>query len=261
MPVSSPFPLYHATRAACPVSLAGASPSSRSNGSRSRTAHYTLSRLGVFMLQWSPDLEDPGIRTPRRVPFPSASDRGKMSQEYEPSVRSEAADRSPAAMQSPSAPSGDGDAGPRDREPSPGSSEERAAAMFDRIAEYIEEVRTSIRIDVSDHVYTRCMAELRSLRERRFDRVTQSLENLRALIYELHARLVLVKDSRFASLEPSGQGRPERPNSARRPDDRTSHRRNSSVRSRTSPPSSTPPVGVPVTWNVPCPKGYPVPPR
>ena len=37
--------------------------------------------------------------------------------------------------------------------------------------------------------------------------------------------------------------------------------RSSWVRSRTSPPSSTPPVGAPVTWNVPWPKGYPVPPR
>ena len=50
--------------------------------------------------------------------------------------------------------------------------------MYERIAEYIEEVRTSVRIDVSDHVYQRCMDELRSLREGRFDRVTQSLENL-----------------------------------------------------------------------------------
>ena len=154
--------------------------------------------------------------------FPSAPDRVEMSQDYEPSIRSEAADPSPAAMQVPSAPSGDGDAGPRDREPSPGSSEEQAAAMFDRIAEYIEEVRTSLRIDVSYAVYNRCMNELRSLREGRFDRVTQSLENLRALIDELHSRLVLVEDSRFASPEPSGQGRPERLTSARRPKDRAS---------------------------------------
>ena len=174
------------------------------------------------MLQWSPDLEDPGVRTPRRLPFPSASDRVEMSQEYGPSVRSKAADPSPATMQSPSAPSGDGDAGPRDREPSPGSSEETEAAMFDRITEYIEEVRTSLQIDVSDHLYTRCMAELRSLREGRFDRVTQSLENFRALIDELHSRLVLVEDSRFASPEPTGQGRPERPTSPRRPEERAS---------------------------------------
>ena len=125
-------------------------------------------------------------------------------------------------MQSPSSPSGDGDAGPRGCEPLPGSSEERAAGMFDRIAEYIEEVRTSLRINVSDHVYARYMAELRSLREGRFDRVTQSLENLRALIDKLHSRLVLVEDSCFASPGPSGQGRPERPTPARRPEDRTS---------------------------------------
>ena len=138
-----------------------------------------------------------------KTSFPSASDRVGMSQDYEPSICSEAADPSPAAMQSPSATSGDGDTGPRDREPSPGSSEESAAAMFDSITEYIEEVRTSLRIDVSDHVYTRCMAELRSLREGRFDRVTQSLENLRALIHELHWRLVLVEDSHLASPGPS----------------------------------------------------------
>ena len=44
--------------------------------------------------------------------------------------------------------------------------------MYERIAEYIEDVQTSLRIDVSDHVYRRCMDELRSLREGRFDRVT-----------------------------------------------------------------------------------------
>ena len=94
--------------------------------------------------------------------------------------------------------------------------------MFDRTSEYIEEVRTSLRIDVSDHVYTRCMSELCSLREGRFDRVTQFLENLRALIDELHSRLVLVEESHLAAPGPSGQGRPERPTPARRPEDRTS---------------------------------------
>ena len=218
---SSPaFALCHATWARFPVPLAvGPHRLPVRTGSRGRAAHYTLSRLGMFMLQWYLDLEDPGVRTPRRIPFASASDRVEMSQDYEPSIRSEPADLSPAGMQSPSAPSGDGDAGLRDREPSPRSSEERAAAIFDRIAEYIEEVRTSLRIDVSDHVYTRCMAELRSLREGRFDTVTQSLENLRALIDELHSRLVLVGDSRFASPGTSGHGRFERPTSAGRPED------------------------------------------
>ena len=65
---------------------------------------------------------------------------------------------------------GDGEAGRRDCEPSPESSQVQAAAMFDRIADYIEEVRNFLRIDVSDAVYTRCMPELRSLREGRFDR-------------------------------------------------------------------------------------------
>ena len=64
--------------------------------------------------------------------------------------------------------SGDGAAGPRDRESSPDFSEERAGAMYARFAQYIEEVSTSLRIDVSDTVYARCMAELRSLREGRF---------------------------------------------------------------------------------------------
>ena len=157
-----------------------------------------------------------------KTSFPSASDRVEMSQDYEPSIRSEAADPNPAAMQVPSVPSGDGDADPRDRKPSPGSSEEQAAAMFDLIVEYIEEVRTSLCIDVSDAVYNRCMTELRSLCKGRFDRVTSSLVNLRALIDELHSRPVLVEDSRFASPGPSGQGRPESPTSARRPEARTS---------------------------------------
>lgn len=78
----------------------------------------------------------------------------------------------------------DGAAGPRDREPSP-NSEERGGAMYALIAQYIEEVRTSIRIEVSDTVYARCMAELRSLREARFERVSQSFENLRALVAQL----------------------------------------------------------------------------
>lgn len=50
--------------------------------------------------------------------------------------------------------------------------------MYDRIAEYIEEVRNAFHIDVSDAGYTCCGEELRSLRKGRFDRVNQSLVNL-----------------------------------------------------------------------------------
>ena len=52
--------------------------------------------------------------------------------------------------------------------------------------------------------------------------MTQSLEDLQALIDELHSRLVLVEDSHLASPGPSGQGCPEGPTPARRPEDRTS---------------------------------------
>ena len=92
--------------------------------------------------------------------------------------------------------------------------------MYERIAIYIEEVLTSLRIDVSDAVYTRCMEELRSLREGRFERVSQSLENLRALVNQLHSRLVLVEDSRLDSSDTLGEGCLERPASARRSDAR-----------------------------------------
>ena len=101
---------------------------------------------------------------------------------------------------------GDGDAGRRDCQPSPDVSELRVCAMYDRIAEYIEDVRTSLRIDVSDSVYARCMEELRSPCEGRFERVTQSLEHLRVLVYQLHARLALVEDARNDSTaEDAGQ--------------------------------------------------------
>lgn len=69
--------------------------------------------------------------------------------------------------------------------------------MYGRIAEYIEEVQTSFGIDVSDAAYTRCMNELRSFREGWFDRVSQSLENLRALVYQLQSRLGRVGDLRL----------------------------------------------------------------
>ena len=102
-------------------------------GSRSSYA-YTRPAGGVYATVVSRPRK-PWSSISEKTSFPSAPDRVEMSQDYEPSIRSEAADPGPAAMQSPSAPSGDGDAGPRDCEPSPGSSEEKAAAMFDRIAE------------------------------------------------------------------------------------------------------------------------------
>ena len=90
--------------------------------------------------------------------------------------------------------------------------------MYERIAEYIEDVRPSLRIDVSDHVYRRCMDELRSLCKGKFDRVTQSMENLRALVDQLQSRLALVEDSRLNSPVDYREGRSERPASSRRPD-------------------------------------------
>ena len=78
-------------------------------------------------------------------------------------------------------------------------SEGRARAMYDRFAAHIEDVRTSLRIDISDSVYNRCIEELRSLREGRFKRVAHSLENLRALVNQLQSLLVLVDDARIDS--------------------------------------------------------------
>ena len=106
------------------------------------------------MLQWSPDLEDSNI-VPKTLYLSSASVRVEMSEEYEASIRSSPADLRTAATQVSSAPFSDGDAGLRDREPLPESSEGQAAAMYERIADYIEEVRTSLRIDVTGAVYTR----------------------------------------------------------------------------------------------------------
>ena len=141
-----------------------------------------------------------------------------MEEGSEPSIRSAPADMRAAAMEVPSAPSGDGDAGLRYREPSPPSLEGQEAAMYERIADYIGEVRTSLRIDVTDAVYSRCMEELRSVRAERFDRVSQSLENLRALVDQFQSRLVLVEDSRLENPATYGEGRPERPTSSARPD-------------------------------------------
>ena len=98
-----------------------------------------------------------------------------MIEEHKLSIRSAPTDMRAADMQVPSNPSVHGDAGLRDCEPSPQSPQGQAAVMFDHIAEYIEEVRTSLSIDISDAVCKRWVAEFRSLRERRFDRVTQSL--------------------------------------------------------------------------------------
>ena len=92
--------------------------------------------------------------------------------------------------------------------------------MYGRIAECIRDVRTSPRIDVSDVIYACCMEELRSLREGRYDRVTQFLENLRALVDQLQCRLSLVEDSRLNAPDVFGEGRRERPSSAGRSDAR-----------------------------------------
>ena len=68
--VSSPIPLYHATRARASVSLAGrASPFSSTDRGLPNT-EYTSPSVGVFIRQWSPDLEEPGDRFPRRLRFP-----------------------------------------------------------------------------------------------------------------------------------------------------------------------------------------------
>ena len=135
-----------------------------------------------------------------------------MSEGSEPLARSAPADMRPSALRVRPT---DGAAGPRDREPLLEVPEGRARTVYERIAEYIEDVRTSLRIDVSDHVYRRCMDELRSLREGRSDCVTQSLENFRALVDQLQSRLALVEDSRLDSPVDYREDRPERPASSR----------------------------------------------
>ena len=62
------------------------------------------------------------------------------------------------------------------------------------------------------------MKKLCFVRRGRFDRVTQSLGNLRAPIKEQYNELVLVEDSCLESPINQGEGRPERPPSSRRPD-------------------------------------------
>ena len=107
-----------------------------------------------------------------------------MKEGSEPTVHSATADMRASELR---IQPGHGAAGPRDREPSPDYSSERARAMYERIAEYIEDVRTSLRIDMIYHVYARCRDESRSLREGRFERVTQSLESLHALVDQWHS--------------------------------------------------------------------------
>ena len=85
--------------------------------------------------------------------------------------------------------------------------------MYERIAEYIEDVRTSLRIDAYYSFYSRCAEELRSLGGGRFERVTRSLENLRALVDQLHPRLVLVEEARIDSPVTNVGGRPASTNS------------------------------------------------
>lgn len=76
-------------------------------------------------------------------------------------------------------------------------SEEHATAIYDKIAECIEGVRTSLRIVFSDTVYARCMEELLSIRKGMFEGVRQSLENLHSLVNKWHSRPVLVENSRL----------------------------------------------------------------
>ena len=176
------------------------------------------------MLHWSPDLEGHAIIA-RRLSYESASARVEMKEGTAPSIQSEPANKESTAFHTsePAAlcvPFGGSAAGLSDREPSPDLSEGRARVMYDRIASYIEEVRTALRIDVADAVYTRCLEELRSFREGRFERVSQSLENLRALVDQLQSRLALVEDSRLDSPEDFGEGRPERTASTGRTDAR-----------------------------------------
>ena len=130
------------------------------------------------MLQWSLDLEDPEDHS-EQVVVSSLSVRVEMSEGSEPSGHPAPADMWASALR---VLPGDGAAGPRDREPSLDYSEGRARAIYERIAEYVEDIRTSLRIDVTYHVYARCRDESRSLREGRFERVTQSLESLPALV-------------------------------------------------------------------------------
>lgn len=58
----------------------------------------------------------------------------------------------------------------------------------------MEEVLISLRIGVTEAIYSRCIDELRSVREGKFDSVSQSLENLRAPVHKLHWQLVLVEN-------------------------------------------------------------------
>ena len=84
------------------------------------------------MLQWSPDLEDSKI-VPRRRPISFVSVRVEIEQESEPSVHFSPADMRASALR---VRSGDGAAGPRDREPSPNANE-CAGAMYACIAQFI----------------------------------------------------------------------------------------------------------------------------
>ena len=138
-----------------------------------------------------------------------------MSGESPTSVHSDPTDVREAALR---VQVGDGAAGPRDCEPSPDFSEGRARAMYDCIAAHIEDVRTSLCMEISDSFYNRCMEDLRSLREGRFERVAQSLENLHALVDQLQSRLVLVEDARIDSLADEVVGRPASANSGVRRD-------------------------------------------
>lgn len=95
--------------------------------------------------------------------------------------------------------------------------------MYDRVAEYIEDARTSLCIDLLNNVYARCMDELRSLGEGKFEHISQSLDYLRALFGQMHSRLVLFEDSPLDSPIAYGEGSPESMASARRLDEQAFH--------------------------------------
>lgn len=99
---------------------------------------------------------------PTRSSLNSASMRAEMNEGSEHSTQSALADICSPALR---VRAGDEADGPSNHAPSPEISKERERAMYDRIAEYIEEFRTSLRIQVPDAFYELCMEELRSFRE------------------------------------------------------------------------------------------------
>ena len=141
-----------------------------------------------------------------------------MNEGSEPSIRSAPADMRPSALR---VRLSKGAGGPRDSEPPLEVLQGRDRAMYERIAEFIKDVRTSPGIDVPDQVYWQCMEELHLFSKGRFDHVTQSFENLRALLDQLQSRLALPGNWSLDSPLDHREDRPERPASSRRPDAQT----------------------------------------